>query len=113
MPLSKSQLAKRILVRMNQLDPDENPEIKEDQDIQEVMDSVYLEYKDRGFIGWDLEGMPSQYQDAFINIVADRAAPDFGASTQELQMRAQQGRRTILALSARKIDTRESEPTDY
>lgn len=110
---TKAQLAKRVLVRMGELDPDENPTFKEDQDIQEVMLSVYSSLKDRGYIQWDLESIPVQYQDAFINVVADRASPDFGVNDPVLNQRGQMGLKEIYALSSRKIDTRESDPVDY
>lgn len=111
---TKTELAQRVMRRIGALDPSENQTAAEDADVQLVMDSVYSSLKERGQIEWVLTDIPVRFQDAFINVVADRVAPDFGMSTQETQLRGQIGLKELFALAAIAPDTRATDPVvDY
>lgn len=107
------ELATRVLRRLGALDADESPQQQDAQAVELVMDSVYESLKERGHIEWTLTEIPTRFQDAFINVVADRCAPDFGASTPETQGRAQIGLREIYALTQKKEDPRSNPPRDF
>lgn len=108
-----TELAQRAMRRIGALDPTENQTAAEDADVLLVMNSVYASLKDRGQIEWVLTDIPVRFQDAFINVVADRIAPDFGLSTQETQLRGQLGLKELFALTAVAPDTRTTDPVDY
>jgi len=110
---TKTELATRVLRRMGALDADESPQQQDAQAVEAVMDSVYSSLKERRLIEWTLTEIPTRFQDAFINVVADRSAPDFGLSTPETQGRAQMGLREIYALTQKKDDPRKNPPRDF
>lgn len=110
---TKAQLAERVLKRIGMLDPSESPTAQESQDVIAIMDSVYESMKERGHILWTLTEIPTRYQDAFINVVAFRVAPDFGLLKPELEALAARGEREIYALNERRIDGRNAPVVDY
>ena len=110
---TRTELASRVMVRMGVLDAGENPTPKEANDVIDVMNSVYLSLKERGRIHWSLDAIPTQFIDPFINVVADRASPDFGINDATLNQRAQLGLKEIFALSARDYDGRADEVVDF
>lgn len=108
-----TELSVRVAKRLGIIDPSESLTAAEADDITAVMNSVYDSMKERGHINWTLTSIPTMYQDAFINVVAYRVASDFGALTQDVVMRGQQGEREIYALNARSDDPRQTPPVDY
>lgn len=110
---TKTELAERVLKRLGVLDPDESPTAKEAQDVIEVMDSVYESMKERGQVMWTLTEIPTRYQDALINVIAGRVAPDFGLLTSAVAALAEDGKREIYALNERAEDTRNSPVVDF
>lgn len=110
---TKTELAERVLKRIGMLDPSESPTAQEATDVIAVMDSVYESMKERGHILWTLTDIPTRYQDAFLNVVAFRIAPDFGLLKPELAELAARGEREIYALNERKIDGRNAPVVDF
>jgi hypothetical protein len=108
-----TELARRVMKRMGILDPAENPTSQESDDVVAIMNSVYSSMKERKHINWTLTSIPTRYQDAFISVVAYKAAPDFGVLTQELAIKGREGEKEIYALNEKPMDPRHSPVVDY
>lgn len=108
-----TELARRVMKRMGILDPTENPTAQESSDVVAIMNSVYASMKELGHINWTLTSIPTRYQDAFVSVVAYKAAPDFGVLTDELILKGREGQREIFALNERRMDARHTPVVDY
>ena len=102
-----------MLKKINILDPSENPTAQENDDVVEVMNSVYDEFKELGHINWTLTSIPTRYQEPFIELVAWHVSPQFGVDRIEYPRGQRPGERSIYALNQRTQDTRQNPPVDY
>lgn len=110
---TRAELVTRIMRRLGALDIAENQTAQETAAVGEVMDAVYDEMKERGEIDWDLLSIPTRYQDAFVNVVAAKVAPDFGLDSPDVQARGIDSMRRIFSLTTRRIDPRSSPAVDF
>lgn len=119
-----TDIAGRVMKRLGLLDPDENPEHKEAKDIIAIMESAHASLLDRGLIDWPFRGegtgsisdpslVPARCEDAWINYAAWKCSADFGATSQEVASRGQEGYRELIALSQQPFDDRDIPVTDY
>lgn len=119
-----TDLATRVMKRLGLLDPDENPQAGDAKDIVTIMRSAHASMLDRGLIDWplvsagtgsllDTSAVPVRCEQAWINYVAWQCSGDFGATTQEVASRGQEGYRELIALSQQPIDNRDIPVTDY
>lgn len=108
-----TDLAVRVMKRLGLLDPDENPEAKEAQDIVKTMRSAHASMLDMGLIDWPLDAIPMRCEDAWVNYMAARVSPDFGASTPEVLARGDMAETELVALSQQPDDPRDIPVTDY
>lgn len=111
--MALTDYAARVMKRLGLLDPDENPEPKEAQDIIATMRSTHAAMLDMQLIDWPLDDIPVRCEDAWINYVAYKVSGDFAATTQEVVGRGEEGYRTLIALSAQPNDPRDIPVTDY
>ena len=102
-----------MLKKLNILDPSENPTAQENDDVVEVMNSVYDEFKELGHINWTLTSIPTRYQEPFIELVAWHVSPQFGIPRAEAPRGYRPGERSIFALNQRRMDTRTNPVTDF
>lgn len=119
-----TDIAGRVMKRLGLLDPDENPEHKEAKDIIAIMESSHASLLDRGLIDWPFRGVgtgaisdpsaiPQRCEQAWINYAAWQCSADFGATSQEVASRGQEGYRELIALSQQPFDDRDIPVTDY
>ena len=119
-----TDIAARVMKRLGLLDPDENPEHKEARDIIAIMESAHASLLDRGLIDWpfrgtgnggisDPSGIPVRCEQAWINYAAWQCSADFGATSQEVASRGQEGYRELIALSEQPFDDRDIPVTDF
>lgn len=119
-----TDIAARVMKRLGLLDPDENPENKEARDIIAIMESAHASLLDRGLIDWPFRGVgtgsigdpslvPPRCEDAWINYAAWKCSADFGATSQEVASRGQEGYRELIALSQQPFDDRDIPVTDF
>lgn len=111
--MALTDTAARVMKRLGLLDPDENPEHKEAQDIIRIMRGAHASLMDRQLIDWPLEDIPLRCEDAWINYAAWKVSGDFAATTQEVAARGEAGYRELIALSAQPSDPRDIPVTDY
>lgn len=102
-----------MLKKINILDPSESPTAQENDDVVDVMNSVYDELKELGHINWTLTGIPTRYQEPFIELVSWHVSPQFGVPRVDYPRGQRPGERSIFALNERKLDPRASRVVDY
>ncbi|WP_417216596.1 hypothetical protein [Alcanivorax sp.] len=119
-----TDIAARVMKRLGLLDPDENPQAGEAKDVITIMESAHASLLDRGLIDWPFRGagtgaindpsaIPMRCQQAWINYAAWQCSADFGATSQEVASRGQEGYRELIALSQQPHDSRDIPVTDY
>lgn len=102
-----------MLKKIQVLDPSENPTAQENDDVVDVMNSVYDELKELGHINWTLTSIPTRYQEPFIELVGWHVSPQFGVPRVDYPRGQRPGERSIYALNERKLDSRHTPVVDY
>ena len=109
---TKTEIAAKVLKKINALDVDESPTAKDAEITEAIVQSVYDKLKELGKIHWPLTDLPSHSEDAFIVYAGWHVQPDYGLNTIDIG-RAASAERDLAALSANRYDTRNEPLVDF
>lgn len=82
---TKTELIKRVLVRLGEVPVDQTATDAQKSQVEFVFDSELSRLADIGNINFISSNIPDEIDDAIVSIISYRCADDFGASSERYQ----------------------------